>query len=154
MTILLLIYYRHLFSMSQIKPLVVIQLALIDQLKTKFGNSCPNNMLYIDKQWQHHLLHATTHSNGFLNISLSEAKKKKKNRKTFHRRCLKGPKYASAIQKIFKNVYESSVSKVFKGAVSDLRQFLATESPLKIMENAFYFFLKALFVLKIFKFLS
>ena len=33
-------------------------------------------------------------------------------------------------------------------------QFLITESPLKIMENAFYFTLKALFVLKIFKFLS
>ena len=28
------------------------------------------------------------------------------------------------------------------------------ESPLKIMKNAFYFMLKALFVLKIFKFLS
>ena len=29
-----------------------------------------------------------------------------------------------------------------------------TETPLKMMENAFYFTLKALFVLKIFKFLS
>ena len=28
------------------------------------------------------------------------------------------------------------------------------ESPLKVMKNAFYFILKALFVLKIFKFLS
>ena len=28
------------------------------------------------------------------------------------------------------------------------------ESPLKLMKNAFYFILKALFVLKIFKFLS
>ena len=41
----------------------------------------------------------------------------------------------------------------FKDALSDLRQFLATESPLKMMKNAFYFTLKALFVLKIFKFL-
>ena len=41
-----------------------------------------------------------------------------------------------------------------KGALSDLRQFLATESPLKMMRNAFYFTSKALFVLKIFKFLS
>ena len=41
-----------------------------------------------------------------------------------------------------------------KGALSGLRQFLATESPLKIMKNAFYFTLEALFVLKIFKFLS
>ena len=31
-------------------------------------------------------------------------------------------------------------------------EFLATESSLKVMENAFYFTLKALFVLKIFKF--
>ena len=42
----------------------------------------------------------------------------------------------------------------FKGALSGLRQFLANESPLKMMENTFYFILKALFVLKIFKFLS
>ena len=41
----------------------------------------------------------------------------------------------------------------FKGALSCPRQFLATESPLKMMENAFYFTLKALFVLKRFKFL-
>ena len=42
----------------------------------------------------------------------------------------------------------------FKGALSGLRQFLATESPLKMMKNAFYFTSKALFVLKIFKLLS
>ena len=42
----------------------------------------------------------------------------------------------------------------FKGALSGLRQSLATESPLKMIKNAFYFTLKALFVLKIFKFLS
>ena len=41
-----------------------------------------------------------------------------------------------------------------KGALSGLRQFLATESPLKMMRNAFYFTSKALFVLKIFKFWS
>ena len=41
-----------------------------------------------------------------------------------------------------------------KGALSSLRQFLATESPLKITKNAFYFTLKALFILQIFKFLS
>ena len=42
-----------------------------------------------------------------------------------------------------------------KGALSGLRQFLATESPLKIMKNAFYFTLfhiKALFVLNILSF--
>ena len=36
---------------------------------------------------------------------------------------------------------------------TDVRQFLATESLLKMIKNAFYFILKALFVLKIFKFL-
>ena len=43
---------------------------------------------------------------------------------------------------------------VFKGALSCLKYFLATESYSKIIENAFYFILKVLFVLKIFKFLS
>ena len=42
----------------------------------------------------------------------------------------------------------------FKGAFYGLRQFFITESPLKMMKKAFYFTLKALFVLKIFKFLS
>ena len=42
----------------------------------------------------------------------------------------------------------------FKGALSCLRDILATKSPLKITKNAFYFTLKSLFVLKIFKFLS
>ena len=41
-----------------------------------------------------------------------------------------------------------------KGALLGLRQFLVTESPLKMMKNAFYFTLKPLFVLKISKFLS
>ena len=45
-------------------------------------------------------------------------------------------------------------SHLFKGAPSGLCEFLATESPLKAMKNAFYFTLKAIFVLKIFKFLS
>ena len=40
-----------------------------------------------------------------------------------------------------------------KGALSGLKHFLASESPLKMMKNAFYFTSKALFVLKIFKFL-
>ena len=42
----------------------------------------------------------------------------------------------------------------FKGAPSGLTQFLAIESPLKLMRNAFYLTSDALFVLKIFKFLS
>ena len=43
---------------------------------------------------------------------------------------------------------------VFKGALSGLRNFFATESSLKMMKNTFDFTLKSLFVLKIFKFLS
>ena len=42
----------------------------------------------------------------------------------------------------------------FKGALLGLRQFLAIGSPLKMMKSAFYFTSKALFILKIFKFLS
>ena len=41
-----------------------------------------------------------------------------------------------------------------RGALSDLRRFLATERPLKMMKNAFYFTSKAFFILKILKFLS
>ena len=41
-----------------------------------------------------------------------------------------------------------------KGALTGLRQYLATESPLKMMKNAFYFTSNALFILKKFKFLS
>ena len=42
----------------------------------------------------------------------------------------------------------------FCGALSCMRQFLATESFFKMMKNAFYFSLKALFIFTIFKFLS
>ena len=38
-----------------------------------------------------------------------------------------------------------------KSALSGLTQFLTTENPLKIMKNAFYFTLRALFFPKIFK---
>ena len=37
---------------------------------------------------------------------------------------------------------------MLKGALSGLRQYLANESSLKMMKNAFYFTQKALFVLK------
>ena len=43
---------------------------------------------------------------------------------------------------------------IIKGTLSSLRQFLATESPLKMTKKPFYFTLKDLFKLKIFKFLS
>ena len=44
------------------------------------------------------------------------------------------------------------VIKKVKGALSDQRQFLAAESPSKMMKNAFCFLSKALFVLQIFNF--
>ena len=43
---------------------------------------------------------------------------------------------------------------LFKFALSGPRQSFVIESTLKMMKNAFYFTSKALFVLKIFKFLS
>ena len=57
-----------------------------------------------------------------------------------------------AISRVFQN--SCLEEEKFKGALSGLRQFVATESPLKMMKNAFYFASKALFVLKIFEFLS
>ena len=45
------------------------------------------------------------------------------------------------------------IANIVKGAVSGLKQFLTTENPLKLIRNAFYFILKAVFVLMIFKFL-
>ena len=44
------------------------------------------------------------------------------------------------------------LSSALKGALSGLRQFLATENSLKMMKNVFYFTSKSLFVLKIFNF--
>ena len=54
---------------------------------------------------------------------------------------------------IFKRFQEVEFHSII-GALSSLRQSSATESPLKIMKNAFYFTLKAPLVLNIFKFLS
>ena len=50
-------------------------------------------------------------------------------------------------------IIKQDKSKV-KGSLSDLELFLATENPLKMIKNAFNFNLKALLVIKIFKFLS
>ena len=44
--------------------------------------------------------------------------------------------------------------KEIKGTLTGLRLFLETEIHLKMIKNAFYFTLKALFVLKIFKFFA
>ena len=46
------------------------------------------------------------------------------------------------------------IAVVIKDELSGLGQFLATERPLKLIKDAFYSTLKALFVLKIFKVLS
>ena len=60
-----------------------------------------------------------------------------------------------------KGVYPQNVSEgysePFKIELSPSEKFYVNcfiESPLKMMKNAFYFILKALFVLKIYKFLS
>ena len=55
--------------------------------------------------------------------------------------------FLTKTQKICKN-------RNIKGTLSCLKQFLATEAPLEMMKNVFYFTSKALFVPKIFKFLS
>ena len=46
------------------------------------------------------------------------------------------------------------IGNIVKGAVLGLRKFLATESSWKLTKNAFYFILKARFVLNMFLFLS
>ena len=58
--------------------------------------------------------------------------------------------------KVFMKLHKSLllIANLVKGAALGLGQFLATESLWKLMKDAFYFVLKALFVLKIFKFLS
>ena len=51
-------------------------------------------------------------------------------------------------------IFISREKQILNDTLSGLRQFLATGSPLKMLTIAFYFMLKALFVLKILKFLS
>ena len=43
---------------------------------------------------------------------------------------------------------------LIKGTLRGLRQFLATENPLRIIKNAFYFTLKAVSIINTFKFCS
>ena len=66
-------------------------------------------------------------------------------------------RFAGWLVNVFTRVLQGCRSKVagkyLKGTVLGLRPFLAAESPLKMMKNAFYFASKAHFVLKIFKFL-
>ena len=54
------------------------------------------------------------------------------------------------VQVFSRELCEILQNSFFKGALSGPRQFLANESSLKMMKNAFYLTLKALYVLKIF----
>ena len=55
---------------------------------------------------------------------------------------------------IVSKCYDPIATFWYKDALWGLRQFLAIECPLKTMRNAFYFTLKAIFILKIFTFSS
>ena len=56
--------------------------------------------------------------------------------------------FLSNVSLMISGVLKGNIEKkLVKGALSSPAQFLATESPLKILRNAFYFTLKALFVL-------
>ena len=57
-----------------------------------------------------------------------------------------------AYQQGFKREFD--IQNYLQSEVSSLRQFLLTESSSKLVKNAFYFTLKAVLDLKIFKFLS
>ena len=59
-----------------------------------------------------------------------------------------------SVQFLVSNCFLKLGNSIFKGILSGLRQFLAAESPLKVMKNVFYFISKARFVLKMFKFFS
>ena len=62
--------------------------------------------------------------------------------------------YRCSIKTFLKIYMKNAVlESLLKGPLSGLGQFLAFERPLKMMKNAFYFTLKARFVLKIVKFL-
>ena len=58
------------------------------------------------------------------------------------------------LSRIFSHGTESRIFKNFKDMFSGLRHFLAAESSLKMMKNAFYFTSEALFFFNIFNFMS
>ena len=74
------------------------------------------------------------------------------NRKTFYL-IVNGKKISCSAKRVNLLVITINSQFKFKCALSGLRQFLITESPLKMMK-CFLFHLKSSFVLKIFKFLS
>ena len=71
---------------------------------------------------------------------------------TWHRQDIIGSKCKHRHQYTeYKKCLGKMMHDCIKGALSG---FLAAESPLKMMKNALYFTSKALFIMKIFKFLS
>ena len=81
-----------------------------------------------------------------------DRKKKKKKKKSVAKIIFVKMKILAIV--VLLTMTRNIVEYIFKGTLSDLRQFLTNEIPLKMMKNAFYFTLKALFILKIFKILS
>ena len=74
---------------------------------------------------------------------------------TWHRQDIIGSKCKHRHQYTeYKKCLGKMMHECIKGALSGLRQFLAVESPLKMMKNALYFTSKALFIMKIFELLS
>ena len=67
-------------------------------------------------------------------------------------RCLKKHRTSLDVQAVLWSDYKNYCT--FKSTLSGLRQFLVTESLLNMMKNALYFTSKALFILKMFTFLS
>ena len=68
--------------------------------------------------------------------------------KSVYEKCMKCINGCGDIFRALSKIYDET----FKSALPGLTQIMATESPLKMIKNAFYFILKAIFVLKIFKF--
>ena len=60
----------------------------------------------------------------------------------------------AVLKKKFKELFKNNVFLMFSHLPKKRFFICFNDSPSKMMENAFYFILKALFILKIFKFLS
>ena len=60
----------------------------------------------------------------------------------------------AVLKKKFKELFKNNVFLMFSHLPKKSFFICFIDSPSKMMENAFYFILKALFILKIFKFLS
>ena len=85
------------------------------------------------------------------NLSIKYTLERKRDHTVYH-----GSGSLSSIAPKLWNLLPTSIktSAYLRGALSCLRQFLGTENPLKMIKHAFYFTLKPLSILRIFKFLS